>query len=193
MKDEMKVLLGVSNRHVHLNREDMDILFGPGSELTNIRDLVQPGQYACAELVTLVGPKGSLEKVRVLGPLRKQTQAEVSVTDTYKLGVPAVVRDSGLLGDTPGVVIVGPRGAVIKQEGVIVASRHLHLATAEAEQFGVKDGDRVSIVVQEGERPVTFGNVLVRVSDQYSGETHLDLDEANAAFLKSGMMVTIRK
>ena len=189
----MKVVLGVSNRHLHLAKEDMDVLFGEGAELTNIKDLGQPGQYACEEVVAIEGPKGSFPKVRVLGPFRSATQVEISVSDSFKLGVAPVVRDSGLLDGTPGIKIIGPKGEVTLDQGVIVASRHVHLHTSEAAEFGVKDKDHVTLITEDGDRPMVYGNVLVRVSDNYAAEMHLDTDEANAGLLKTGMMVTLRK
>lgn len=191
--EERKVPLGISNRHVHLSAEHLARLFGEESCLSNIRDLKQPGQFACGELVTLVGEKGSIGKVRVLGPVRPATQVEISVTDSYTLGVSPVVRDSGDLRETPGLRLAGPRGEVEIPEGVIVAARHVHLHTSEAAEFGVEDGDRLVLVTEDPVRPMEYRNVLVRVSDRYSEEVHLDVDEANAGLLKNGMMLRIRK
>ncbi len=190
---EMKVVLGVSNHHLHLSRKDMDVLFGEGAELHNIKDLGQPGQYACDETVTIEGPKGSIERVRVLGPFRSATQVEISVTDSFKLGVPAVVRDSGIHEGTPGLKLIGPKGEVTLTQGVLVAARHVHLHTSEAKEFGVEDKQHVTLTTEDEYRPMVYGNVLVRVSDQYAAELHLDVDEANAGMLKTGMMVTISK
>lgn len=190
---EMQVVLGVSNHHLHLSRKDMDILFGVGEELHNIKDLGQPGQYACDETVTIEGPKGSINRVRVLGPFRSATQVEISVTDSFKLGVPAVVRDSGMHEGTPGLKLIGPKGEVTLTEGVIVAARHVHLHTSEAKEFGVVDKQHVTLTTEDEYRPMVYGNVLVRVSDQYAAELHLDVDEANAGMLKTGMMVKISK
>lgn len=190
---EMKVLLGVSNRHLHLSKEDMDVLFGAGSELHNIKDLGQPGQYACEEIVTIEGPKGSIGRVRVLGPFRPVTQVEISITDSFKLGVVPVVRDSGMLDGTSGIKLIGPEGEVNLAQGVIVASRHVHFHTSEAEEFGVTDKQHVTLITEDEDRPMVYGNVLVRVSDNYAAELHLDVDEANAGLLKTGMMLTLRK
>ncbi len=181
---------GVSNRHLHVSQADLETLFGKGYQLTQMKALSQPGQYAAEELVLLVGPKSSIEKCRILGPVRPSTQVEVSLTDCFKLGVKPFVRDSGNTAGTPGCVLVGPKGSVILREGVIVAARHIHLSTAEASKFGLKDMDRISIK-SSGTRSVVFNNVLVRVSDKFALDFHLDTDEANAAGIKNGDMVEI--
>lgn len=180
---------GISNRHVHLSKEDLEALFGEGYELTPIKDLGQPGQYAAQECVTIVGPKGAIEKVRVLGPVRSKTQVEISRTDAFKLGLNPPVRDSGDLDGTPGIVIVGPKGAVIKSEGVILAKRHIHMTPQDAETYGVKDKDIVKVLVDQGDRKLIFDDVLVRVSPKYALEFHVDTDEGNAALLKNGDLV----
>jgi len=184
-----QIPVGVSNRHVHVSQADLEVLFGPGYPLKEMRPLAQPGQYAAEEVVTLVGPKGRLDKVRILGPVRRETQVEIAQTDAYKLGVSAPVRDSGDLDGTPGVTILGPAGQVTLEKGVILACRHIHMTPADAEVFGVKDQDRVSIKVA-GERPTTFEGVLIRVSPSYALELHLDTDEANTALLRNGEYVT---
>ncbi|HHU32926.1 MAG TPA: phosphate propanoyltransferase [Clostridia bacterium] len=184
------VPVGISNRHIHLTKEDLEQLFGKGYELTKVKDLTQPGEYAANEKVIIVGPKGAMEGVRVLGPLRKRTQIEISLTDSYKLGVKPPVRDSGDLEGSPGITIVGPKGSVILQEGVIVAARHIHLHTSEAEELGVENGQRVRVEV-EGDRSVVFNNVLLRVSPKYAKEIHFDTDEANGAMLKNGDLVKV--
>ena len=185
------IVAGVSNRHVHLSREDVEILFGEGYQLTPIKDLGQPGQFACQETVIIVGPKGAIEKVRVLGPERKETQIEISLTDAFKLGVRPPVRDSGDLDGTPGIVIVGPKGSVIKEKGVIIAKRHIHMHTSDAEKYGVKDKDIVKVLVEKEGRRLIFDDVLIRVSEKYALEFHVDTDEANAALLKTGDTVYI--
>lgn len=172
--------IGISNRHIHLSRADMDILFGKGSELTWKQDLKQPGQYACQETVIVRGPKGEFKKVRVLGPLRPETQLEISKTDSFQLGVSTPIRESGDLKGTPGIEIIGPAGSVKKDHGVIVALRHIHMSTADAKLFGVKDKDVVNVVVGNDTRRATLTNVLVRVSDKYALEMHIDIDEGNA-------------
>jgi putative phosphotransacetylase len=186
-----RVPVGISNRHIHLSKGDLATLFGPGYELTVAKDLSQTGQYAAEETVTLVGPKGVLQRVRVLGPLRSQTQVEISRTDCFALGVKPPVRDSGDLSDSPGIVVVGPAGCVQLSEGVVLAKRHIHMTPAEAEKFGLKDKDCVKVAVTEGPRPLTFDQVLVRVRDDFVLELHLDTDEANAACLRNGQEVDV--
>ncbi|MBO8139492.1 MAG: phosphate propanoyltransferase [Thermosipho sp. (in: Bacteria)] len=185
------IVAGVSNRHVHLSREDVEILFGKDYKLTPIKDLGQPGQFACQETVIIAGPKGAIEKVRVLGPERKETQIEISLTDAFKLGVMPPVRDSGDLDGTPGIVIIGPKGSVIKDKGVIIAKRHIHMHTKDAEKYGVKDKDIVKVLVEKQGRKLIFDDVLIRVSKKYALEFHVDTDEANAALLKTGDIVYI--
>lgn len=190
-KKEPAVPTGISNRHVHLSKEDLEALFGKGYELTPIKDLGQPGQYAAQECVTIVGPKGAMERVRVLGPVRSKTQVEISRTDAFKLGINPPVRDSGDLDGTPGIVIVGPNGAVIKSEGVMLAKRHIHMTPEDAEGYGLKDKDIVRVLVDTGDRKLIFGDVLVRVNPKYALEFHVDTDEGNAALLKNGDPVWI--
>ncbi|WP_429162829.1 phosphate propanoyltransferase [Desulfitispora alkaliphila] len=185
-----KIPLGVSNRHVHLSQQDLEKLFGYQVELTKYKDLSQPGQFACQEQVTLVGPKGVIEKVRVLGPVRKETQVEVSVADCFKLGIKAPIRDSGDLEGSASITLVGPKGSVTLIQGVIIANRHIHMHTSDAARFELKDGDRVSVKAS-GLRELVFHQVLVRVSDKYKLEMHIDTDEANAACLNNNNYVTI--
>jgi putative phosphotransacetylase len=176
-----KFLVEVSARHIHLNREDMDILFGAGSELHVKKMLSQPEQFASEEQVVLKGPKGEM-KLRVLGPLRKETQVELSLTDARSLGVKAMIRESGVLdGTTGGLTIVGPKGEVALDRGVIAAKRHIHMTPADAEKFGVNNGDVVAVKVVTDGRSVVFADTVVRVSDSYSLAMHIDTDEANAA------------
>jgi acetate kinase len=174
--------IGVSVRHVHLTRADCDALFGEGYELTPRRPVTQPGQYVCRETVDLVGPKGEIHRVAIINPLRKETQVEVAKTDAIALGVNPPLRESGKLAGTPGITLRGPRGAVAISHGVILAQRHVHMHTSDAQSFGVNDKDVIAVRV-EGDREVVFGDVLVRVSDQYALDMHLDTDEANAAGL----------
>ncbi|HBR29506.1 MAG TPA: propanediol utilization protein [Firmicutes bacterium] len=188
----IKVPVGVSNRHVHLTQADLETLFGTGYNLTIKKDLSQPGQFAAEETVDLIGPKRSIPKVRILGPVRSQTQVEISLTDSFTLGVNTPVRDSGNLKDTPGLIIEGPKGRIEIKEGVIVAQRHLHLHDSEAETLELKDQDYIQVKV-EGKRGLVFGQVLVRVSPNFKKDLHLDIDEANAAGLKTGDLVTIIK
>lgn len=175
--------IAVSGRHIHLTQEAVDALFGKGYQLTEKVPLSQPGQFACNEQVTIVGPKNKIERVRVLGPTRPKNQLEVSRTDEFFLGVDAPVRASGKVENTPGIKLVGTKGAYNMTEGVICAWRHIHMTPKDAEIFGVADKDIVDVEVSNGLRPLTFGNVLVRVSPKYALEMHIDTDEANAAEL----------
>jgi len=190
LSNRKEIPVGVSNRHVHLSRDHEEILFGKGRSLTKMREL-QPGQFAARETVTLVGPKGVLEKVRVLGPSRNQTQVEISLTDGYKLGLKPPVRDSGDLKGSEGIAIVGPEGVIKLKEGVICAARHIHMTPQDAATWDVKDGDRVDVEVK-GVRGLVFKNVLIRVSPKYRLEMHIDTDEANASGLKTGDTVEIK-
>ncbi len=189
---EKKVLINVSARHVHLSREHVEILFGKNYKLKKIKDLIQPGQFACEEKVILIGKKGIIEKVRVLGPERSKTQVEISLTDARKLGINPPIRDSGDLAGSEGIILVGPNGAVKLDEGVIIAKRHIHCDLDTASKLGLKDKQIVKVRV-EGPRAVIFDEVLVRVSEKYAFEMHIDTDEANAAFIKSGIYGTILK
>ncbi|MCC8024604.1 MAG: phosphate propanoyltransferase [Clostridium sp.] len=189
--DTYKIPIGVSNRHVHVSQEDLEILFGKGYELTKKSDLKQPGQFACNETVTIRGPKGEFGGVRILGPVRKQSQVEISKTDSFRLGVKAPIRESGCLSGTPGLEIIGPKGAVSLPEGAIIALRHIHMTPRQAEAMNVWDKDIVEVETF-GERRGVFGDVLVRVSDQFSLEMHVDVDEANACALRNNDYVMIR-
>ena len=180
----------ISGRHVHLCAADIETLFGKGHALLKLRDLVQPGQYACEERVTLAGKKGRIENIRVLGPARPQTQVEISITDCYKVGIEPVVRMSGDLLSTPGGTLIGPAGQVTLQNGVIVSARHLHISNAQASQYGLSDGDVVR-VKKSGEREIVFGNVVVRAGDGHELELHIDTDEANAAGLLCGELLEL--
>jgi len=191
MDTAKKIPVGVSARHIHISREDLDVLYGKGYELTVMKDLSQPGQYAAKENVELVTEKGSM-KVRILGPVRKQTQIELALTDAVKLGVTPPVRDSGDLKESPGLTIRGPQGEVKIDEGVIAACRHIHMTPAEAEVFCLNDKDVVKVRCG-GDRGLIFDNVLVRVNDNYSLEMHIDTDEGNAAMLHTGEAVQIVK
>lgn len=178
--------IAISARHVHLTREAMDVLFGEGSELTELRPLSQPGQFASEQRVDIVGPRTTIEKLRVLGPLRSACQIEISRTDEFALGVDAPVRGSGKVTGSAPIKVVGPKGSLQLEEGLICAWRHIHMAPGDAEAYGVKDGDFVEVAIDGGPRDLVFGDVLVRVSDKYSLEMHIDTDEANAAELDHG-------
>lgn len=188
---EVKVPIGVSARHVHLSQEDLERLFGEGYSLHPYKPLSQPGQYAAEEEVELIGPKRSL-KVRILGPVRRNTQVELSLTDVIFLGLQTIppVRDSGDVEGTPGIKIRGPKGEIEIQKGVIIAWRHIHTPKEIAEELGLEDKQIVKVKV-EGVRAVTFENVLIRVSDKFAWEFHIDTDEANAAFVKNGDIATV--
>lgn len=185
-----KIPVGVSGRHLHVSREHLDVLYGEGYQLHPVKDLSQPGQFACQETVDIVGPKGSFKNVRILGPERKKTQIEVALTDAIKLGINPPVRDSGDIAASPGVTIVGPKGSVNLEEGVIAAKRHIHMTPADAQTFGVSDKDIVKVRLG-GERALIFDEVLIRVNDQFKLEMHIDTDEGNAAMAKTGGQVEI--
>lgn len=185
-----EVPVRISGRHIHISQEDLNQLYGQGYQLTKYRDLDQPGQFAAKETLTVVGPRGVIEDVRVLGPLRSNTQVEISGTDGYHLGIDPPVRDSGDLSGTPGIVLVGPVGAVTLKQGVILAATHIHMSIQDAAGFNLKNGDRVQVLV-DGERDLIFNDVLVRVDRNFITEMHLDTDEANAAVIADGDCVTI--
>lgn len=177
-----KVLVETSARHVHLTEEQIEILFGKGATLTHKKDLSQPGQFACEERVTLVGPKKPIANVIILGPTRKAGQVEISYTDARTLGIDAPVRESGDVAGTPGCKIIGPAGELDLAEGVIIAKRHVHLDPATAEQFGLSDKQIVSLKIDNGlGRSTVFGDLVVRVNENFAPAVHLDTDEANAA------------
>jgi len=176
----MKIPIAISARHIHLSPEHLAKLFGPGYQLQPAKDLVQKGEFASQETVILSGPKGRIEEVRIVGPLRKQTQIEVTKTDARRLGINPPVRPSGDLAGSAGLQVQGPQRMINLTEGVIVAKRHIHLAPEEAKSLKLVDNQEVSVKV-ESERSVTFHKVTVRVSDRYRLQMHLDPDEANAA------------
>ena len=176
-----KILVETSARHVHLSQEDLITLFGEGATLTPKKDLSQPGQFACEERVTVVGPKGQINKVIVLGPARPASQVEVSLTDARTLGVDAPVRESGDVAGSAGCKLVGPAGEVEIAEGVIVAKRHIHITPEDAAKFGVEDKQVVSVKIDSADRTTVFGDVVCRVSPKFAAAMHIDTDEANAA------------
>lgn len=184
--------VGVSNRHIHLSQADLDTLFGPGYQLTPIKDLSQPGQFACKETVTICGSKGAIEKLRVLGPVRAKSQVEILTGDGFKLGVKAPARLSGELTGTPGITVVGSKGSVQLSEGLIVAQRHIHMTPADAAVFGVGNGQTVQIEVT-GSRGGIFDNVAIRVTDTSTLECHIDTEEANAMDINSSTKIKIVK
>lgn len=192
IKDRLMIPVEASGRHVHLSRKDIDLLFGPGYQLTKVKDLSQPGQFACKERVTITGPKGSMKNVVVLGPERKITQIEISSTDAQTLGVKAPVRQSGELEDTPGITIATDLAEITTPKGLIVAKRHIHITPNDADKFHVKDGEIVKVKVM-GTRPVIFEDVVVRVSKDYATFMHIDYDESNACGFKNGILGFIMK
>jgi putative phosphotransacetylase len=185
------VPVGISGRHIHLTREALEELFGRGHELAKLRDLSQPGEFAASETVTIVGPRGrAIEGVRILGPPRKYTQAELSRSDGLRLGIELPIRKTGDLAGTPGLTVIGPHGTVVLREGAIRATRHIHMATADGARFGLTDGQVVRVRVG-GPASLTFDNVEVRVGEIYALDFHVDTDDANAAGLQTGDLVEI--
>lgn len=181
-----------SGRHVHLSRKELDALFGTGYELTKAKDLSQPGQYASKERLTVVGPKGAFHNVVILGPVRKESQVEVSLTDCLQLGVKAPIRESGDIEGTPGIVLVNGDKSVSLDKGLIVAKRHVHMTPEDAEKLGVKNHDIVKVKV-EGARPLIFDDVVIRVSPKFATYMHIDYDEANTCGFSKGIRGRIIK
>ncbi|MBR2043189.1 MAG: phosphate propanoyltransferase [Clostridia bacterium] len=175
------VLVEISAHHVHVSEKDLEILFGKGHQLTNKKDLSQPGQFACEERVTVVGPKREIKGVSILGPCRPQTQVEISLTEARSIGVSAPIRESGDLAGSPGCKLVGPCGEVEITEGVIAAKRHIHMTPEDAEKYGIVDKQIVSVKIPTEGRALIFDDVVARVSKNYALAMHLDTDEANAA------------
>ncbi len=186
--EENTVPVELSARHVHLCQEDVDQLFN--GTLTSERELSQPGQFLCAEKLRLIGPKGIIDRVAVLGPVRKESQVEISMTDARTLGIDTPLRQSGDILDTPGIVLASPYGIISLEQGVIVAGRHIHMPSADSTRFAVSDGDMVSVHVQ-GKRPVIMEDVLVRVSDNFKLAMHIDLDEGNGCGCINGTSAVI--
>ena len=176
----LAIPIETSARHIHMCREDFNILFGEDRDLTFKAELSQPGQYVCKERVAVRGPKGSFEKVAVLGPFRNETQVEISMTDSRKLGIPGVIRQSGDTAGTPGCVLEGPNGSIELDHGVIVAKRHIHMTPVQAIQLNVKDNDEVFVIMESFERSLIFADVVVRVNPNFALAMHVDTDEANA-------------
>jgi putative phosphotransacetylase len=185
-----KVGIGISNKHVHLSDADLAALFGAGHKLTLKKELKQPGQFASDELVDVVGPKGTLKGIRVLGPTRKESQVELAQTDARTIGLSLPVRESGVLDGSPGVKLVGPAGEVNLAKGAIIALRHIHLSPAQAKDAGVKDKDWVTVKTS-GTRPLIFEDVLIRSGDAHTSEFHVDTDEGNAAGIQNDELVEI--
>ena len=184
-RSEKPIIANVSNRHIHLTKEDLEVLFGKGYQLTKLKDLMQPGEFASKEKVILRGKKEEISDVRVLGPLRKFTQVEISMTDAIHLGVNAPLRVSGDIKGSSPITVIGPAGQLDLKEGCIIAKRHIHFSTKDAEIFQVKNGEILKVKT-EGERGLIFDNVVARVREDMALEFHIDTDEANAAGIKNG-------
>lgn len=180
---ENKVLVETSARHVHVTEETLKILFGEDAKLSVKKYLSQPGQYASGEKVTVVGPKRSIENVSILGPCRKLNQVELSATDARSIGVDIVVRESGDIAGSPAIKLVGPKGEVELKEGAIVAKRHIHATPKDAEALGIKDKQVVSVKVTNDQRSIIFGDVVVRVREDFALAMHIDTDESNAGLV----------
>lgn len=190
---DKKILVETSARHVHVSKADLEILFGEGYELTKKKDLSQPGQYACEERVQVIGSKSSFPAVSILGPTRNATQVEISASDARSIGVAAPVRESGDIKGAGACKIVGPKGEIEISEGVIVAKRHIHMTKADAAEFGVEDKQVVSVKIDSPERSLIFGDVVVRVNDNFALAMHIDTDEANAVLAGANAMGEIIK
>lgn len=192
VKKEVFIEVEASGRHVHLSEEDVEKLFGKGYTLTKLKDLSQPGQYACKERVTIIGPKSTLKNVVVLGPCRKETQVEISLTDGSILGLKPPIKQSGDLEDTLGIKIATEKGEIELQKGLMVAKRHIHMSIEDAKKFNVADSEIVEVKVF-GKRPLIFDDVVVRVSDKFKTYMHIDYDEANACAYSKGSIARIIK
>lgn len=191
-QDSSSIPVGISNRHIHLSQGDLETLFGAGYQLTKTKDLSQPGQYACQETVIIAGPKGAIEKVRILGPVRSESQVEILQADCFKLGVKAPVKLSGDLAGTPGITLIGPKGSVYLNRGAMIAQRHIHMTLEDAENLGVRDGEKVTVQT-DGLRGGTYTNVVIRANSTSSLEFHIDTEEANAMSLTSTSKIRIVK
>ncbi|PJO42151.1 phosphate propanoyltransferase [Lysinibacillus xylanilyticus] len=185
-----KIPIGVSARHVHLAQAEVEQLFGENYQLTPKFELSQPGQFAAEETVVIAGPKGSIERVRILGPARSLSQVEISWTDAMKLGVKPPLRVSGDIKGSSPVTLIGPKGGVVLNEGLIIAQAHIHMSPTDSARFQVVDGQSVQIKV-EGIRPIILSNVIIRVSERYRLEMHIDTDEANAGLIQQGAFAEI--
>lgn len=188
-----QVLVETSARHLHLSQKDLEILFGEGYQLTSKKALSQPGQFACVERVDVVGGKKTLSGVTILGPVRKATQVELSLTDARSIGVDAPIRESGDIAGSGACKLVGPKGEIELKEGVIAAKRHIHMTPADAEAFDVKDGQTVSVRIDSDGRALTFGDVVIRVRADFALAMHIDTDESNAACAVPGTMGEVIK
>ncbi len=185
---EKTVLVETSARHVHVSQEALETLFGAGYELTKKKDLSQPGQFACEERVQVIGEKSSFPAVSILGPVRPDCQVEISASDARAIGVKAPVRESGDIAGSGACKLVGPKGEIELKEGVIIAKRHIHMTPEDAEKYGLKDKQVVSVKIESAERSLIFGDTVVRVSPKFSLAMHIDTDEANAVLAPAGVM-----
>lgn len=188
-----KILVETSARHLHVTEKHLKILFGEDAKLTPVKDLSQPGQYACEERVTIVGEKKELKNVSILGPTRSATQVEISMTDARSIGIKAPIRESGDIANSASCKIIGPKGEVELKEGVIVAKRHIHITKEDAEKFSVKDKDIVKTKIESEQRSLIFDDVVIRVSEKFSTAMHIDTDESNAICGKSPLYAEIIK
>ena len=189
-KDANSIPVGISNRHIHLSQADLKTLFGAEYQLTKTKDLSQPMQYACKETLIIAGPKGAIEKVRILGPVRSESQVEILQADCFKLGITAPVRLSGDLQGTPGITLIGPKGSILLSKGLVIAQRHIHMTLEDAKSFGVTDGDQITIQI-DGLRGGTYSNVVIRANNTSALEFHIDTEEANAMHLASTSKIII--
>lgn len=187
-----KVIVEISARHIHLNQQQVEHLFGEGHQLTPKKNLSQPGQFACEEKLTIVGPRGEL-KASILGPVRKEAQVELSLTDARTLGVEALIRESGDIEGTNGIKLVGPCGELELEKGVIAAKRHIHMTPEDAKAYGVENGEIVNVKVETENRSLIFGDTVVRVRDDFALAMHIDTDEGNAAGIKGSALGEIVK
>ncbi len=183
-RHDSAVPVGISNRHIHLSKQDLNTCFGEGYELTPTKALSQPGQFASKETVIICGPKGAIEKVRILGPVREETQVELLAGDNYKLGIKAPLRLSGDIEGSPGVTVIGPKASVNLEKGAIIAKRHIHMTPEDARNYGVHDGQIVSVKIS-GERGGSLDNVIIRANDKSKLDFHIDTEEANALGITS--------
>ena len=188
-----KIMIETSARHIHLSQQDLETLFGKGYSLTLKKELSQPGEFACEERLTIKGPKNEIKNVVILGPVRKQTQVEISLTDARGIGLSIPIRESGDLAGSAGCTLIGPKGTVELKEGVIAAKRHIHLTEQGAKEFGVENKQIVQVAVETNGRSLVFGDVVVRVNSSYANAMHIDTDEANAAAITPDVMGTIIK
>lgn len=178
-----KILVETSARHIHVSQEDLEILCGKGAKLESRAPLSQPGQFVSTTRLTIVGPKNSLERVSILGPTRKKSQVEISLTDARMIGVTAPIKESGDIAGTPGIKLIGPAGELELKEGLIIAKRHIHMRPEDAQEFGVKNGEIVGVKIKTADRSLVLANTVIRVREDFSLAMHIDTDEANAAGL----------